>query len=150
MPGPCWPGWGLLPPGGDRGLEYVVVEGWAGLCPSCATLVDEHLASVHRTEMEACVECHRSTSPHRRRHADLPPEGAATASVGRSQWRSQAKVNSAMGSVVGAAEPPSGSTVMPAPVAVAASPSRTTVWSLLGGMRPAGAMVPAVVCSHSW
>ncbi len=60
MPGPCSPGWGLLPPGGDRRLEYVVVEGGAGLCPSCVPLVDQHLASVHRTETEACVECHRS------------------------------------------------------------------------------------------
>jgi NMD protein affecting ribosome stability and mRNA decay len=49
------------------GLEYVVVEGWGGLCPSCVTLVDEHLASGHGHEVAACVECQRSTAPRTRR-----------------------------------------------------------------------------------
>ncbi len=51
------------------GLEYVVVDGWGGLCPSCVTLVDEHLGSGHHTDVVPCVECRRSAARRRRRRS---------------------------------------------------------------------------------
>ncbi len=49
------------------------------------------------------------------------------------------KLKSMTGSDVGTVEPPAGSTVIPAPMAPAASPSSSTVWAL-DGISPAGTM----------
>lgn len=41
------------------GLEFAPADGWGGLCPSCLTLVDEHLGSGHEDGVAECVECRR-------------------------------------------------------------------------------------------
>ena len=54
-----------------------------------------------------------------------------------------------MGSVVGASEPASGSTVIPTPVAFAASPFSSSLWSPAVLIRPAGTSCRASSCSHT-
>jgi hypothetical protein len=41
------------------GQVYDTVEGWAGRCPSCLALADEHLAGFHVVVIEVCAECRR-------------------------------------------------------------------------------------------
>ena len=65
--------------------------------------------------------------------------------------RAHASSNSknAMGSVVGASDPPDGSTEIAAAVDSAASPSSICLWSPEPFIRPAGTMSPLESCSHS-
>lgn len=41
------------------GLEYREYDGWGGLCPSCLTLLDEHVAVGHGHVVVACPHCAR-------------------------------------------------------------------------------------------
>jgi hypothetical protein len=44
------------------GEVFDAADGWAGRCPSCLALADEHLAGGHTDWgrfVEACSECHR-------------------------------------------------------------------------------------------
>ena len=97
-----------------------------------------------------------AAGPLRRQRHD-PGEGrragpAALALTAAALTARPAQVNetSATGTVVGESEPPAGSTVMPAPVAFAASPSSSTpsLARLTSGMRPALTMCPSGCCSH--
>jgi len=53
------------------GEVYAAVEGWAGRCPSCLALADEHLAGAHPGRPargrvgDACPECRRDASAGR-------------------------------------------------------------------------------------
>lgn len=54
------------------GLGYAADEGWAGLCPSCLALLDEHLAGVHEAVLDDCPDCRRHAS------SAVPQESART------------------------------------------------------------------------
>jgi hypothetical protein len=60
-------GWGGLSwcDNGWCGQVYDTVDGWAGRCPSCLALADEHLAGLHVVIIEVCAECRREVPPGR-------------------------------------------------------------------------------------
>ncbi len=49
------------------GDVFDAAEGWAGRCPSCLALADEHLAGTHTGGLvEPCTECRREALDTRR------------------------------------------------------------------------------------
>lgn len=51
------------------GMPFDEREGWAGYCPACLALADEHLANGHASSVEGCIACDRTPMPVARRLA---------------------------------------------------------------------------------
>ena len=111
---------------------------WAAVRPATPEPTTATARRARGPKLSSVMTDHPSRVMVQERRAAAAADGGGAEGRSGEVRRGQAKANRAIGVVVGCGDPPLGSTLTPAPWAVAASPSRTTVSSPPAGTRPGG------------